>query len=559
MKKILHIGVILAFLLALVPAGASAHMEDDPQVVDLLAGQDTDVGDVLVWNDGDNLYIQYVLDSPWCLAEVHLEVATSEDDMPQTRSGNPQPGQFAVSDTFDAKYLNCTMETEVYEFPLGDVEPGDDLVIAAHAVVVKKGAENQFCETEAVTSRPGIDAFGPIDHYAALDSSDWGTANGAVATWVHPSWPNPSTLEATWVSTAEYVEDPVPDSWRKFGDTLSMPESGHFVWGDITVATSDNAEEFYFNGELVGSDGEVQGDFVDDREWATLVTYPIDAQKGDNDLEFIVRNYGLEGANEESNPTGLLYRARAKYCPEETAWADGDRFVDRGNWATYFAYEVQEDALVFAGWDAARGGTYALPAGSGAADARNALLTAYPDADLLAVNALSDSSLGAVDVLVLSTVASDSSGIAVLSTDEQDALADFVIGGGCAILFPDNSGFAGGGTDALNESLIDPFGLDITGNISGTNAWSTTGSSPVIDGVGQIIGNYSGWFDGTPDFNTLATLDANSQPGLLEKPPAGGAGRVVVFSDANVFFGDGSSRFSANETLWENTLASCFE
>ena len=31
---------------------------------------------------------------------------------------------------------------------------------------------------------------------------------------------------------------------------------------------------------------------------------------------------------------------------EETAWGDGSRFVDKGNWATYFEYEIQDDCGV---------------------------------------------------------------------------------------------------------------------------------------------------------------------------------------------------------------------
>ena len=54
MKKAFRIFIVLAFVLALFPAMTFAHTEDDPLVVDLLAGQTEDIGDVLVWNDDEN-------------------------------------------------------------------------------------------------------------------------------------------------------------------------------------------------------------------------------------------------------------------------------------------------------------------------------------------------------------------------------------------------------------------------------------------------------------------------------------------------------------------------
>jgi hypothetical protein len=62
MKKLFHILIAATFLLALVPAAVSAHTEDDPLVVDLLAGQTEDIGDVEVWNDAENLYVKFVYD-----------------------------------------------------------------------------------------------------------------------------------------------------------------------------------------------------------------------------------------------------------------------------------------------------------------------------------------------------------------------------------------------------------------------------------------------------------------------------------------------------------------
>jgi hypothetical protein len=66
----------------------------NPDVYQLYAGQDIDVGEIQVWNDDQNLYVKYVVDATdWCLTETHLAVAYSLDDIPQ-KNGNPIPGQF---------------------------------------------------------------------------------------------------------------------------------------------------------------------------------------------------------------------------------------------------------------------------------------------------------------------------------------------------------------------------------------------------------------------------------------------------------------------------------
>jgi len=159
--------------------------------------------------------------------------------------------------------------------------------------------------------------YGPLDHYAPLGDSDWGASNPAVATWVHPSWAsNVSIPGATWISTAYQVEDPVNDSWRKFSTTFELCARAYDIQATVLSATSDNAEEVYFNGSLVDSYGEVQGPFIDNWEWADVISYAIAPQPGVNTLDFIVRNYAQSGGSVTSNPTGLIYKAEITYdCP----------------------------------------------------------------------------------------------------------------------------------------------------------------------------------------------------------------------------------------------------
>lgn len=120
MKKLIHIVIILGLLLAIFPIAAAAHTEDDPLNIDLIAGQNEDAGDVLVWNDTENLYVQYKLHGNWCLLETHVAVGNTPANIPQTKKNNPIPGKFAYSE----EYSNppCVQNPDPYVIPL-DWEP----------------------------------------------------------------------------------------------------------------------------------------------------------------------------------------------------------------------------------------------------------------------------------------------------------------------------------------------------------------------------------------------------------------------------------------------------
>ncbi|MFW9770209.1 MAG: hypothetical protein ACFFF9_14050 [Candidatus Thorarchaeota archaeon] len=334
-KRVLPL-LAMFLMLVLMPATVAAHTEAAPFKTDMIAGGGSeasaiDVGDILVWNDGDYLYVKYVTDGCWIILETHLQVSESLDGIPQTKKNNPIPGHFEYSSMFDFE----DGKTEwLYTIPL-EWEYDTDLFIAAHAVVVKISDPVTICDT----SQPGIDVYGPSESYYVLDDSAWGSPSPAVAAWVHGSWP--LLPDATWISTSEYVEDPVYDSWRKFHSEIELPEKGYYLTGSVVTATSDNAEEVYFNGIMVGSDGEVQGPFEDDYEWATIVDYPVEPVPGMNHLDFIVRNYYQASGTTASNPTGLVYKACFNCYQEETAWGAGTTFNDK-NWATYFHYIVQD-------------------------------------------------------------------------------------------------------------------------------------------------------------------------------------------------------------------------
>jgi len=98
--------VILVLSIGVLSTGVFAQSTEHPFSTNLVVGggneaSATDIGDVLVWNDAESLYIQYVVTKPgWCILETHLQVSTFLDDIPQA-NGNPIPGQFENNDQHD--------------------------------------------------------------------------------------------------------------------------------------------------------------------------------------------------------------------------------------------------------------------------------------------------------------------------------------------------------------------------------------------------------------------------------------------------------------------------
>lgn len=322
MKKKLIVGIVLMLVITALPLSVNA----DPLTIDLLAGQDTDVGDITVWNDGDNLYVEFdTTDSGELMLETHLAVATSLSDIPQTKKGNPIPGQFE----YNTNHPGGTL-TYVYTIPLEWIT-GTDLYIAAHASLGQEQVMTLFSGIDQ-----GIDVYGPLSAYVPINDIAWGTPVPAVATWVHGSWP--SIAGATWISNTYLIGEPIAaSSWRWFNQEFTVP--GYPLSGSITI-TADNAEDVYLNTVFVASDGEVQDPWGDNHEWGTVLTHPIYALEGINNLDIIVRNYAGENSA-TANPTGLIYTMVINYIESgESAWGDGCQF-DGANWAMYFTYEVQ--------------------------------------------------------------------------------------------------------------------------------------------------------------------------------------------------------------------------
>jgi hypothetical protein len=101
--------------------------------VELIAGQNIDVGSVAIYNDETSVCVAFATVGDWYLTETHLAIATDPAGIPQ-KNGNPSPGQFPLhhEDLWTQHDAFCVLLADI------GAEPGDPLYIATHAAVAQE-------------------------------------------------------------------------------------------------------------------------------------------------------------------------------------------------------------------------------------------------------------------------------------------------------------------------------------------------------------------------------------------------------------------------------------
>jgi len=115
----------------------------------LYAGQKIDAGTVCVTNDETQLKVTYTTTGNWHLADLHLWVGKTLTTMPQTKTGNPQIGNFPYA------VENVNSQTYTFTVPLGDFDITDSCAVtnpalyyAAHAALVLRDAAGNVIQTQ---------------------------------------------------------------------------------------------------------------------------------------------------------------------------------------------------------------------------------------------------------------------------------------------------------------------------------------------------------------------------------------------------------------------------
>jgi len=313
------------------------HTEGDPFVTDLIAdGGDsisaTDVGEVLVWNDGETLYVQYVVTAPWCLTETHLHVfldAVEYTDVPQ-KNGNPIPGKF------DYKGKHDCLADYTYEIPLA-WDLGTPLFIAAHAKVIRP-IEDCWETVWQIGDVEGNDGTGKLTNYC--DEFNYAGFYEGLGP-LDPPFTDPFMVDTTptnmfpWLSLGTYATD-FKVQW--FGELL--------FGGKLTVSWSpgQSAKETKI---IMSMDDGVPFNFVE------YGSYDPVGWRGYPLVQSVLELNQIGGGSHEirfqhTTGDGAIWdwvRLEKPCEQEETAWAAGIGFPGK-NWATYFTYKVQGWNLV---------------------------------------------------------------------------------------------------------------------------------------------------------------------------------------------------------------------
>lgn len=113
--------------------------------VDLLAGQFTVAGSIIISNDAENLYVQYQTTGNWVIGQTHLYVGDIAL-LPKNKSGNPQIGQFPYN-TPHSPYVSAY----TYTIPLSQL--GECFSVAAHAELYLLDGSGNVIRTETGWSK----------------------------------------------------------------------------------------------------------------------------------------------------------------------------------------------------------------------------------------------------------------------------------------------------------------------------------------------------------------------------------------------------------------------
>ena len=211
----------------------------EPVEIPLIAGQTMDAGTVTVYNDGEFLYVTYETTGDWHMTETHLHVACDPADIPQTKKGNPIPGQFDYSETHDPGVESYEVKIDLDDLQCSDV------YIAAHAVVEQRDKEcidfEEFSEYDDVSTVST--EFGDVSFYMASSNPLVGLSIGDTGNLTPAQGMYPVVAEGdTGSGSPEYtgiVAFTVRDSGNPYRDDWVKDDGGTGAGGKLLTDSLD--------------------------------------------------------------------------------------------------------------------------------------------------------------------------------------------------------------------------------------------------------------------------------------------------------------------------------
>ena len=370
------LGLLVALTIGASSAGAGSYSAP------LNAGQSLLAGHVEVTTSATSVSVLFVLEPGFVLTQAHVDVQSVPDDIPQTKNGNPIPGQFAQHGRTVGPYV------------FAGLVPATKYVVAAHAVVW-----NGLTTVNVVSSASTAGAVETNEPFNYANCSFYTESDASKSVW--DNGVGTTAYDAFTAAGADWIWDALNPKHPIEGDVVSFTET--FDVGLVTgtptlMITADNGYTVGLNGSFVGNaqlgpgfpttlkeeviPGAPQtGDWgVASQGWQTVETYNVNLTSGQNTLAVTAANEymwnqsgylgpdwylagynpvggartpdpapgigmpndGSQCFNPGYNPAGLIYKlSYSHYTTSNTAWGYGTRFTDSA-WGSYF--EVETDA-----------------------------------------------------------------------------------------------------------------------------------------------------------------------------------------------------------------------
>ena len=253
---------------------ATANVAFDANAGDLIAGQHTVVGKVMVTDDGTDITVSYsITDLSWCLTETHVYLS---NDTPKKAA----PGQFDYGN--DA--LDCVTNWSV-TIPIPD--GGLPVYIAAHGVAEGSGEGGEGVTTDITASWPEVIDFSVTqpsasgNAYFDVNVQNWGTMSGDYLGWCA----NPEINIRRGQSYTAYA-------WSSYDPALPV--------GTVEFPENLDLVNYLLNQDLIGA-GYTYGE-IQKAIWELL-----DSETSDNGLGTWDQNKVDEiVADAEANGEGFL-------------------------------------------------------------------------------------------------------------------------------------------------------------------------------------------------------------------------------------------------------------